>query len=707
MLLTAASALFVSAAVPSVSVDLSGPSMTGKTKGRVTVVNNGDYPLTGAALSAEISYASGEMTAVDVPLASVIAPGAEAGAEFTASKGAAGKTVVIITVAAVAAVAAAAVCFVMIRRRRRSAAANIAVLLLAAALLAAGPAPASAADAGTSDGEGGISFELVGAEILNDISGRREEIRFVAVLKDTRVKECRTVADFGDCSVKLTLRYCTLDAEVVDRGFRILPSSAVKKDDDLIKGPAAGLYGAEAKEVEYVSPVWLTSVDAASVPGLVFCGAYNETVSVASYKLPFSAAAYVTFNENGESRTLTSGVAQATVYEVAEQAIAAREGEPVAAALKAQVIDKYAERRSAAVFAEDGEIEELRSAIVAKMDEMAEVGWTAGGNVDTKGKTSYSTPAYKKGVRYYGMIYNDNRGSLEAFRSVLTPDGLLSNDYIADIDYFWKTTPGVSCSTSIIGAYTYFVSNIDKVIGAAMMMPGKGNGFGKVGSYTVPSGAVTSDDVLNANTKATMNLAYAELKKGDVLLALWKNSSGTVLSHSIMVHDDPVIIRNSDGSISGGTSRVQTIEQSSSLRDYKDGQTSWKRKSVSFDALYSGSDALRFIPVRFERLESGINQPCYCVLREPNPGRIVRDGLKGTIESSYVIKNVTVTVTDSQGRTAYRSVYSSEYNKTLILGVLRTVNSQLRALESGTYRVTLSVNCRNEEHVLLDVTETK
>lgn len=704
--LAALSVTCVSAAGPEVGIDISGPSPSGKLTVSVSVTNPGQTPVTGVSASAEIDLGKDGKKTFEVSLPSVIAPGKTVSAGFTVRNGI--PAAPFIAGGAALLIAAGVLCFVLLRRRRVRAASVLSAVLVAA-LLIPGLPPASAADAQPAEGPppSELTLEIAGAEFRPDADVRGGRIRFVAVLKDESVKELKANAEFESCSVRVDLKYSSLDCGIEKTGMRILPSSAVKKDGDLMYGPAAGVYGAEALPSGYGDEGWIGTVDPSAVPGYVFCGEFPGGVSVAGFKLPFSAAAYATVSDNGLKRELVTDVFHTSLYETAEKAQSDPDAGKAAAVLKAQITDRYAERRARPVFASDEEIAELRSAIVAKMDEMADVEWTAGGTVDTKGQTSYTTPAYKRGSKYYGMIYNNSRSSLEAFSSVLRENGLLTSDYILDINTFWNTTPGVSCSTSIIGAYTYFINTVDKVIGAAMMLPTAGNGFVKAGNYNIPSGAKTSDEILAANTKQTMAAAYAELKKGDVLISLWKNKSGTLLSHSIMAYDDPEVVLNADGTVNGSASRLRTIEQTSSLSVYKDGLTSWRRKTVSFDQLYVGTDSLRFIPVKYAKLESGINAPCWCVLRNPNPGRILKEGLRGTVESGYVVKNLTATVTGEDGQTVFRGVYSHEYVKTLNLAALRDLNSGLKSVPQGTYRITVSANCRNGEYLLLDVTETK
>lgn len=75
-----------------------------------------------------------------------------------------------------------------------------------------------------------------------------------------------------------------------------------------------------------------------------------------------------------------------------------------------------------------------------------------------------------------------------------------------------------------------------------------------------------------ATGEEAMMEIYASVKPGDVIAKVGSEDDG----HVMMVHKDPVVVRNEDGSINKSASKVFIIDQWSSQRDMKIGDNSYK-----------------------------------------------------------------------------------------------------------------------------------
>ena len=222
--------------------------------------------------------------------------------------------------------------------------------------------------------------------------------------------------------------------------------------------------------------------------------------------------------------------------------------------------------------------------------------------------------AYIAGRTYTGIPYNHGAGSLERFMSqmqedtdsqgrLVTKTGLESGRYYTDgradmltgfIQYM-----GTDCSSSIGWAWaTVSPAKMDdpNYTGTYLhlcrwMVPNAYNqqkyGVYPVGNYQMPetnaekytayADVRNTQEIILLNGAQAMAEAYAQAHRGDALVFnTTKASDGedSVLlqdeGHSRMIAEDPVVIRNADGTIDLDKSYMITHEQGDGLGDVKD-----------------------------------------------------------------------------------------------------------------------------------------
>ena len=263
-----------------------------------------------------------------------------------------------------------------------------------------------------------------------------------------------------------------------------------------------------------------------------------------------------------------------------------------------------------------------RGTVVDNMYQQGTIKWTPSENIYYTRATASNnnsehthSNAYLKGRTYTGIPYNHGAGSLDRFMSqmqegtdaqgrVVTKtgldDGFYYTDGRADMLTGFIQYMGTDCSSSIGWAWAAvsparITNNDGSNYGGAYlrlcryMVPNAYNqshyGIYQVGSYQLPvnnaelypnceDGRNTREIIL-LNGPQEMAEAYAMTHRGDVLVYNlttvgeeedYSNDAG----HSRMVAEDPVVIRNADGTIDLEKSYFLTHEQGDGLMDKVD-----------------------------------------------------------------------------------------------------------------------------------------
>ena len=285
-----------------------------------------------------------------------------------------------------------------------------------------------------------------------------------------------------------------------------------------------------------------------------------------------------------------------------------------------------------------------RETVVNNMYQQGTVKWTPSENIyytrataDNNASTHTHSNAYLAGRTYTGIPYNHGAGSLERFMSQMqdgtdaqgryvTVTGLKNGFYYTDgradmltgfIQYM-----GTDCSSSIGWAWaTISPAKMDdpNYSGTYLhlcrwMVPNAYNqekyGVYPVGDYQMPetnaekysayADVRNTQEIILLNGAQAMAEAYAQAHRGDALVFnTTKASDGedAVLlqdeGHSRMIAEDPVVIRNADGTIDLDKSYLITHEQGDGLGDIKDQNGNYIDKYDSTSARVEGSGIIK------------------------------------------------------------------------------------------------------------------
>ncbi len=537
------------------------------------------------------------------------------------------------------------------------------------------------------------------AVILGD-SDLYRELGFFAEITDANKKELKTETqlDTGKKQYGVSISVEYSDTEITGMGMLSVPVSIVSTL------PIAIQKGKEVNLTEtYGTEISLYEVNGSES----FTCVYPDRIYTSDYSAKFDTIAYVRYSQGGKE-----GIAYSEVFEtslkMAARAIVGDEStsEEVKNEIQKNVLDR-ADKKAALTEEEDTA---LRMKILEKMVEMGSVEWKPKKTVQTDGQLVYSTPVYIANKPYKGLIYNQQGyGTAEGFSYLVGGDGYLDASMTASINALWKTCPGVSCSTSITGAYAYFCFGLTGQVGSLNMNPAKsGYGFSKVGSYKVPAGSVTTEEIIKANDVQTIYKAYAELKVADILDANWYNASNNLLGHVVMVRENPTVVYNADGTIDPDKSTIKTIEQCSTVSTVDGFLTTWPQKTLTFRDCISGKN-LKYIPIKYTNLVADYTELCYCFASGLNVGSMLKEGLKGTVESNFICRWISAEVVDASGNTVfeYKQTPSTGYLKAVLLSSMTGINDGLKKLPAGTYTVKVSACYKDAERLLYEGTETK
>ena len=308
-----------------------------------------------------------------------------------------------------------------------------------------------------------------------------------------------------------------------------------------------------------------------------------------------------------------------------------------------------------------------------------------GTNDESKKQTNIHTQIFKPGETYYGIPYDHTSGSYERFMYCFDENNRML-DWVTDLgtstwggELGFTKYIGNDCSAAVAWAWMQVSPNlVDKensgayVFLTTQMIPNYTNqseyGIYPVGSwngekfdnktavYSVKT-METSPAIFHANGKERMMEAYARTRKADALVY------GDPGGHVRLVAEDPVVIRNGDGSIDTKRSYFLCHEQGDGLYNnrYENSHSSWRiNYRYTFDVMANGSE--KWGAKKYLEAGSGdsyVPITIHALRKEEIPAAYAEAKLEitkpdfGVISSNYRIQSTTVTIKDAAGNVVY------------------------------------------------------
>lgn len=449
---------------------------------------------------------------------------------------------------------------------------------------------------------------------------------------------------------------------ITDYGFiiwdgSVMGAETVEDFEKFYGGEKTGAFGkkfrAEYDELGYYNNDEKTTFSA------VFDG-----IRVNDYEVVYNAVAYVVYEYNGEVKTEYSKQITRSVLEVAEKAIDS--GLEDNDWIQANVIDAYeayvedtADRILAVKDAENAEM--LRDEVMMELDRNMSFSWTPSTTFDlteavTVGGVTYSgSNKYVAGTKYYGMPYVTNsKAELSEF-AWHVKSYMGTNVYmgpVEGVEDFYSATSGTYVEkeynniqtnkykvdekyyelTSFFPASDYYgmVVNIWNKVGTNKVwlnslqsfIPAYGRGTVAVGGYDY---TVSKNDTLaitQANGKDKMFAAYAQVKRGDVIMC-YKNGGRSIY----MVMED------------AGSASVNVVTFLPEIVAKNGGYTHFKQQTLTFEGMYNSG----YIPVTIPELAMGTQSRTAAYVVDFDGAAAMKSGrLNGKVLSNKQILSVTV-----------------------------------------------------------------
>ena len=312
-------------------------------------------------------------------------------------------------------------------------------------------------------------------------------------------------------------------------------------------------------------------------------------------------------------------------------------------------------------------VQKLRDIVEQRMREMGTIEWSTTENLyhDCVCQLGVCYGAYTTGKLHRGIPYNHKGGSLARFMYCMTTNEY--GQYVADqwtygIDSYdgFDLYIGNDCSGAVQNAW-WAVSNSTDILSCQYMQTSWNRGTIAVGDWpsdiTVSDGTDSAIVVNQVAGREVMFDAFAQLRKGDAIMHVGKEGN-----HTRLVAADAVLVRDENGAINGDYSYVLCHEQGAPavLDPYF---CSWRIDyKYTFNNMYLGG----YMPFTCEELLTGEMEPSECAISGNAEG--YTGMFTGEVKANYHLEAVTLTVTDSQGKEAFKHTMwvaaerSSEYN---------------------------------------------
>lgn len=287
-----------------------------------------------------------------------------------------------------------------------------------------------------------------------------------------------------------------------------------------------------------------------------------------------------------------------------------------------------------------------RDIVYDYMYAMSQVKWTAGETWTTTWKVQGDfgvNLTYEKGKTYYGIPYSNTKATLDEFLQYLPSNGR----FVPNSPWFEELV-GNHCSSSMDMAFQQI---LDFPYSGTLKPSTSREGLLMFpeGLEKPPSRSENNPDDYISNTMFAHNgqdaiyAGYAQLGKGDIL---YKSIDGS--GHTRMV-SKVEISKSVAGKMMPARSYVYCLEQTNAWADSKKESTWFIDRKYSFSTLY---DTL-FMPVTFciYHDENAKIEDAYVMMKGKNTPESVLKMLNGTVESTFPLTYVRLTVTDVNGKT--------------------------------------------------------
>jgi len=211
---------------------------------------------------------------------------------------------------------------------------------------------------------------------------------------------------------------------------------------------------------------------------------------------------------------------------------------------------------------------------------------------------------------------------------------------------------GNDCSSAVILSWSQFGASVTPA-NTQYMCPA--NGFLRVGEYKSKDGINLTVADCMANGPAVMYEAYAKLQKADAVVRRGESAGHAMMIVSVDVQ------RNESGAVDGTKSKVTVLEQT---------RTHLRDEEFYYDEKYGENVYITYgvdVEYTFQELYGSGYLPITCKeLIDPAPvggDSPVPSGMKetieglweGTIQNTWFMESVTVTVTDAAGKTVQQA----------------------------------------------------
>jgi len=265
---------------------------------------------------------------------------------------------------------------------------------------------------------------------------------------------------------------------------------------------------------------------------------------------------------------------------------------------------------------------------------------------------SYTIEAYdrkvdmKKDSLYMGSPYDGGRGNLYKIMNNYDPEtGVLTTSKNGE---YTTLLIGNHCTSASHWGWSRVSNTIRFGLTETVT---EANGAMKLGPYVYENEGKkhkSTRDVCAANGEQVMFRSYALLKPADGVICF--NGSG----HVMMISGKPEIRYLADGSIDGKNSKVPVMEQTSTWEDVEFGNETLSQQGrvdrmVSFTSLYKST----YLPFTIKELIGAdpVEEGYAKLEAAENP--TVKDLAAGKIVSNYEISDITVRVSDGNGKEVY------------------------------------------------------
>lgn len=318
------------------------------------------------------------------------------------------------------------------------------------------------------------------------------------------------------------------------------------------------------------------------------------------------------------------------------------------------------------------------------MMKMADVEWTPKEtfSIKWKGEPRFKIElTYENGKTYHGITYTDTKGNFDMFEQLLE-DGIFTPN-----SEYYEECFGNHCSASMDMAFQQCFDF--PYAGTVKPNPQRGTMLklcGNLKQPTVYGAGYDAADVWAINSKNDVLEAYATMDAGDILYYSNKHKSG----HARMVSLPAEVVRFENGVIDPENSYIYTVEQTNCFdkTDAARGRnTTWYvNHKYSFAELYKRF----FKPVTFTAYTSGEKlKDAYIIYSGVNNADTVKNGVSGTITTTFPLTYVRITVKDKDGKQVRHGIkynLSNDY-----FADVSELNEQLdlASLEKGTYTLRL------------------